>query len=129
MRRTKETRTGDLNRLAKRYLGGHEVDQRAITADQTAGMPLALRTLVRELIDEYEDQESLAARCARDADKLECMLQGIEYRDQGHAAAQRWIDDSRVSIQTKTGQALADLLLSMKPIAWLNHVLGEPGPA
>jgi 5'-deoxynucleotidase YfbR-like HD superfamily hydrolase len=121
---TQESRTGDLNHLAKKYLD-KEIDVQAVTTDQTATMPVRLKTLIRELIGEYEDRESLEAQCARDADKLECMLQGIEYRSQGYASAQRWIDNSRARIQTKTGQRLADLLLSHDPIDWLRRGLGE----
>ncbi|WP_445078649.1 hypothetical protein [Streptomyces hayashii] len=49
----------------------------------------------------------LEAVCARDADKSECAIQGIECREQGYAHAQRWVDNSRARIVTESGQALA----------------------
>jgi putative hydrolase of HD superfamily len=88
-------------------------------------MPEVLASTVRDLVAEYEGRESPEAICARDADKLECMLQGIEYRAQGYELAQRWIDNSRSRIVTKTGQALADQLLAMDPLDWLRSTLGE----
>ncbi|SER24984.1 putative hydrolases of HD superfamily [Streptomyces sp. yr375] len=121
---SQETRTGDVNHLGKKYLGG-EADPQAVTADQTAGMPEVLASTIRELIGEYEDRESAEAVCARDADKLECMLQGIEYKAQGYELAQRWIDNSRSRLVTKTANDLADQLLSMDPLDWLRAVLGE----
>ncbi|WP_030304373.1 HD domain-containing protein [Streptomyces katrae] len=120
---TQETRTGDVNHLGKKYApaGGPQ----DVTADQTAGMPDVLASAIRELVAEYEAQDSPEAVCARDADKLECMLQGIEYKAQGYANAQRWIDNSRARLATETGRRLADELLGQGPLDWLRNALGE----
>ncbi|MFI6875813.1 HD family hydrolase [Streptomyces sp. NPDC050400] len=121
---TGETRTGDVNHLGKKYASG-EADPRDIAADQVAGMPEVLVDTVRDLIAEYEDKESDEAICARDADKLECMIQGIEYKAQGYANAQRWIDNSRGRLTTKTANALADAVLETDSLDWLRTALGE----
>ncbi|MFD4609275.1 HD family hydrolase [Streptomyces sp. NPDC058440] len=121
---SQETRTGDVNHLGKKYTQG-EADPRAITADQVTGMPEGLADAIRALVGEYEAKQSPEAICARDADKLECMIQGIEYRDQGYANAQRWIDNSRGRITTKSGQALADAVLETGSLDWLRAALGE----
>lgn len=120
---SQETRTGDVNHLGKKYTTG--ADPLAVTADQTAGMPEALASTVRELVAEYEAKETAEAICARDADKLECMLQGIEYRAQGYESAQRWIDNSRARLTTETAQRLADELLAQGPLDWLRSAMGE----
>ncbi|MBX9395677.1 HD domain-containing protein [Streptomyces sp. TRM72054] len=121
---TGETRTGDVNHLGKKYTEG-EADPRDIVADQVAAFPEGLAQVVTEVIAEYEAKESPEAVCARDADKLECMLQGIEYRAQGYENAQRWIDNSRGRIVTKAGQALADAVLKTGSLDWLRAALGE----
>jgi putative hydrolase of HD superfamily len=121
---SQETRTGDVNHLGKKYTQG-EADPRDITADQVTGMPEGLAQAVVELVAEYEAKETPEAVCARDADKLECMIQGIEYRDQGYANAQRWIDNSRGRIVTQSGQALADAVLETGSLDWLRAALGE----
>lgn len=123
---SQETRTGDVNHLGKKYTQG-EVDPRAITADQVAGFPQELAQAVVEVVAEYEERESLEAVCARDADKLECMIQGVEYRSQGYGNAQRWIDNSRGRIVTKSGQQLADAVLASGSLDWLRAALGEGG--
>ncbi|WP_327133546.1 HD domain-containing protein [Streptomyces sp. NBC_01343] len=120
---TQETRTGDVNHLGKKYAPAG--DPQAVTADQTTGMPDVLASAIRELVAEYEAKDSPEAVCARDADKLECMLQGIEYKAQGYANAQRWIDNSRARLTTETGQRLADELLAQGPLDWLRNALGE----
>ena len=121
---SQETRTGDVNYLGKRY--STEADPQAVTADQTAGMPELLASAIRELVAEYEAKDSPEAICARDADKLECMLQGIEYKAQGYENAQRWIDNSRGRLVTETGQRLAEELLGQGTLDWLHAALGEP---
>ncbi|WP_066955894.1 HD domain-containing protein [Streptomyces lushanensis] len=121
---TQETRTGDVNYLGKKYSAG-AADPREVTADQTAGMPDALASTVRDLVAEYEAKESPEAICAKDADKLECLLQGIEYKAQGYGNAQRWIDNSRARLVTETAQRLADELLGQGSLDWLRTALGE----
>ncbi|MFF9017936.1 HD family hydrolase [Streptomyces sp. NPDC014870] len=120
---TQESRTGDVNYLGKKY--STAADPRAVTADQTAGMPDVLAETIRDLVDEYEAKGSAEAICARDADKLECLLQGIEYKAQGYESAQRWIDNSRGRIVTETAGRLADELLAQGGLDWLRKALGE----
>ncbi|MEV7168321.1 HD domain-containing protein [Streptomyces sp. NPDC093224] len=122
---TQESRTGDVNHLGKRY--SPAADPEAVTADQTAGMPELLASTLQELVAEYEGKDSVEAVCARDADKLECMLQGLEYKAQGYAGAQRWIDNSRARLTTETGRRLAEELLGQGPLDWLRAALGEKG--
>ncbi|MFJ1648200.1 HD family hydrolase [Streptomyces sp. NPDC088258] len=122
---SQETRSGDVNHLGKKYTEG-EADPRDITADQVAEMPKVLAETIQSLVAEYEAKDSPEAICARDADKLECMIQGVEYRDQGYANAQRWIDNSRGRITTRSGQALADAVLGTGSLDWLRSALGEP---
>ena len=113
---SQETRTGDLPHTAKPYL-----DQRSpevITADQTAALPDAARKSVQEAVAEYEAQQTPEARCAKDADKLECLIQAIEYQDAGYARAQGWIDSSRSSLRTDTARRIADAALHTSPLAW-----------
>lgn len=121
---SQESRTGDINHLGRKYSGG-EANPRDITADQVAGFPARLADAVRELVAEYEAKESPEAVCARDADKLECMIQGIEYRAQGHEDAQRWIDNSHGRLVTGSGRALADAVLETGTLDWLRAALGE----
>lgn len=120
---SQETRTGDVNHLGKKY--APQADPRAVTEDQVAGMPEVLASAVRELVAEYEAKESPEAVCARDADKLECMIQGVEYKAQGYENAQRWIDNSRSRLTTRSANELADAVLATGSLDWLRAALGE----
>ncbi|MGQ0775606.1 MAG: HD domain-containing protein [Pseudonocardiales bacterium] len=89
-----------------------------ITADQTASLPDAARKTVQEAVTEFEAQQTPEARCARDADKLECLIQAVEYRDAGYASVQGWIDSSRSGLRTDTARRIADAALRTSPLAW-----------
>ncbi len=88
-------------------------------------MPEVLASAVRDLVAEYEAKESAEATCARDADKLKCLIQGVEYKAQGYENAQRWIDNSRGRLVTKTANELADAVLGTGSLDWLRTALGE----
>lgn len=113
---TQETRTGDLPHTVTGYLT--RPDPRQITADQTAGLPEQSRDVIRAAVDEYEAQESPEARCAKDADKLEMLLQAAEYRDLGVRRVDGWIDSARKAIKTHTGRKVAEAALTLSPLAW-----------
>jgi 5'-deoxynucleotidase YfbR-like HD superfamily hydrolase len=113
---TQETRTGDLPHTASGYLD--KPDPRRITADQTASLPAAAQATIRAAVDEYESQQSAEARCAKDADKLEMLLQAVEYRDVGVSRVDGWIESARKSIRTATANRIAEAALTLSPLAW-----------
>ncbi|MGH4008501.1 MAG: HD domain-containing protein [Pseudonocardiaceae bacterium] len=113
---SQETRTGDIPHTARPYLEQHSPE--AITADQTASLPDAARKTVQETITEYEAQQTLEARCAKDADQLECLIQAIEYQDAGYTRVQGWIDSARHGLHTGTARRVADAALRTSPLAW-----------
>ncbi|HCT75533.1 MAG TPA: HAD family hydrolase [Micromonosporaceae bacterium] len=113
---SQETRTGDLPHSARPYVNGP--DPQAITTDQVACLPDLAAKTVREAVSEYEARSTLESRCAHDADKLECLLQAIEYQAAGNSGVQGWIDSSRKGLATGTAQRIADAALSTSPLAW-----------
>ncbi|MER6593030.1 HD domain-containing protein [Micromonospora purpureochromogenes] len=115
---TQETRITDIPHIAKRYLTA--APNTAVTADQVAACPPAVADVITAAVAEYEAGESLEAVVARDADKLECLVQAVEYRHQGVDNVQRWIDSSRAALKTTSAHRLADAALSGQPLAWLN---------
>ncbi|ASY34150.1 HAD family hydrolase [Streptomyces sp. CLI2509] len=120
---SQESRTGDVNYLGRKY--ADRADPEAVTADQVAGLPEAVAESVRGVVAEFEGQGSAEAVCARDADKLECLVQGVEYRARGYADAQRWIDNSYGRLTTASGRELADAVLRTGSLDWLREALGE----
>ncbi|BFU47464.1 HD domain-containing protein [Krasilnikovia sp. MM14-A1004] len=113
---SQETRTGDLPHTASAYLT--KPDPRQITADQTDRLPERSRAMVRSAVDEYESRETLEARCAKDADKLEMLLQAVEYRDIGVQRTGGWIDSARKDLHTETGRRIAETAVKVSPLSW-----------
>jgi putative hydrolase of HD superfamily len=116
MARHQETRTGDLPHTANAYL--EKPDARRITADQTVGLPANAASSVREAADEYETASTPEARCAKDADKLEMLLQAVEHRDLGVQRVDGWIESARKNLRTDTAKRVAEAAVSLSPLAW-----------
>lgn len=113
---SQEARTGDIPHTAKPYLSA--AGNEAVTVDQVARMPESIRKTVQEAVAEYEAQATAEARCARDADKLECLFQAVEYRATGYTMVHGWIDTSRAALTTSTAQRIADAAVTTSPLAW-----------
>ncbi len=113
---TPETRVGDIPKIGRDYLTA--ADPLDVVADQTAECPDRMAETVRDAIAEFEAGETPEAICAKDADKLECLIQAVEYRHQGVATVGRWIDSSLAALKTDTAQGLAREILEREPLAW-----------
>jgi putative hydrolases of HD superfamily len=123
---TQESRVTDIPYIGKRYLQATSNEQ--VTDDQVANAPEPVARMMRDAVGEYEEKTSLEAVCARDADKLECLIQAIEYREQGNANVQPWIDSSLAGLKTVTGKKLAEEALRTGSLDWLAQVLSGPTP-
>lgn len=113
---SQETRTGDLPHTATAYLT--KPDPRQITADQTEQLPERSRRMVRDAVDEYETRQTLEARCAKDADKLDMLLQAVEYREAGVKRTDGWIDSARKGLNTETSRRIAEAAINLSPLSW-----------
>lgn len=122
-----ETRTGDIEYVGRHYVTPVPAD--AITADQAAGLPAMMAAAILGIVREGEDRATLEAACARDADKLECLLQAREYQRQGHAEVQQWIDNMAAAVCTATGKALAESAVTADPGEWWRKVASLHPPS
>src|SRR6266542_101608 len=111
-----ETRTTDLDHVARRYL--HATSNEQITADQTSALPRALASRLRCLVAEYEGRASLEADCAGDADKLEMLLQALDYRAQGHRNTEPFMETALAALRTPSGRRLGEAAMTIDPTAW-----------
>lgn len=114
---TAETRLNDFHMLAQRYIEKERGEAQALR-EQTERLPVSTAGRIRDLVREYEQKESLEARLAHDADRLECMIQAREYQMQGYADVQDWIDRCRAGLRHEVSQRLAVACLQVDPKAW-----------
>lgn len=113
---TQETRVSDIPHIGRRYL--EAASNERVTADQVSSAHPAVKAGAQRIVQEYEHGDSMEAICAHDADKLECLLQAVEYREQGCANVQPWIDTSIAKLKTASAQNLAEAALNMTSIEW-----------
>ena len=116
---SQETRTTDLPHLTKSYVSA--AAQRAGHQDQVAPLPPPVAGMISAAVAEYEAAETPEARCARDADKLECLLQAREYQDQGHTNVQPWIDSSLAALTTPSAKQFAHEAIAQNSLDWLER--------
>lgn len=102
-----ETRIGDVPSVGRAYVSTAAPE--AITAHQVGGMPHEVAKAMQELTAEYEANETPEAKLAHDADKIETLLQAIEYQAQGHDTA-TWRENSIAALRTNAGRQLAQAI-------------------
>jgi 5'-deoxynucleotidase YfbR-like HD superfamily hydrolase len=122
---SQESRLTDLPYLSKPYVT--KAPNEEVTAEQTRGLPDEVVRVVDGAVGEYEEHASPEARCAHDADKLDCLLQAMEYREHGYRNVQPWIDTSLAQLQTVHAKRLAEEILRTGSLDWLGDALGEHG--
>ena len=81
-------------------------------------MPDALSHFVQGLVQEYEADDSVEARLAHDADKIETLLQAREYEAQGQYNTEAWQNSSIASLRTDAGRMLAQATEGTDPEHW-----------
>ncbi len=118
---TQESRTSDIAYIGKQYLSRPDHEQ--VTADQTESLPDSVRDPIRGRVTEYETQNSREAVLARDADKLECLLQAREYQLHGQGEPSGWITSSIAELQTDLAKRLAETIVAMPANDWWRAVL------
>jgi putative hydrolase of HD superfamily len=116
---SQETRTTDIPHLTKNYVTSAGNEQ--VTRDQVAGLPSSVAGMISAAVAEYEAAGTREARCARDADKLECLLQAREYQEQGHSNVQPWIDSSLAALTTAAARRLAREAIAQNSLDWLER--------
>lgn len=115
-----ECRLGDIPAVGRAYITTADPGQVAV--DQTAGLPKQLASGIRGLIDEHESAKrpdaTPAARCSRDADKLDCLLQAREYEITGNRRTEVFVNTMLDALTTPTAKALGHAALEVDPAEW-----------
>lgn len=120
-----EARTTDLHSVAKRHVGGPADVE--VAAVQLAGVPEQVAAPVCALIAEFAARETAEAWCAKDADKIECLLQAREYVAQGNLLAQPWVDSMLGAVKTESGRRLAHVAVKVSPDEWWHEIVSSYG--
>lgn len=120
-----ETRTGDVPSIGRPFV--ETVDPVEVAKAQTAALPEAVAALLCGLVREFEHGGSREADCAKDADKIDCLLRAREYQDAGNPQVRPWVETSANNLRTATGRRLAAAAESMPANAWWYDIVANYG--
>lgn len=117
-----EARINDLHKVGHRYIDFPAAERKA-SEEQLAALPAPIGEELRRWSRELSRQGTHASRIARDADILECMIQGKEYADRGHARAIDWMSRPAHLLRTRSARALARRLRTWKSDGWWQRLV------
>lgn len=112
-----ETRVNDAHRLARRYVPDWRSAEVAANEAQLARLPGTVQEVLARILAEGRQAQSRESRLARDADRLECLLQAREYAEQG-IATDEWVRSSVRELKTPAARRLARVILRTTPSRW-----------
>jgi putative hydrolase of HD superfamily len=111
-----EVRIGDLSVIARAYV--EPPAPQAVTAHQTGAMPDDVAAVLLGLTDEYEaDARTAETLVARDADKIDTLLQAREYATHGYPTDD-FVETSINALRTDAGKELARAIMATDPHLW-----------
>ena len=117
-----EARINDLHKVGHRYIDFKQAE-RSASREQLAALPAAIRGELGRWMEDLFSQRSRAGVIARDADLLECMIQGKEYADRGHSRAIDWMKRPAHLLKTGSAKKIARALPHWKSDAWWQHLV------
>ena len=117
-----EARINDLHKVGHRYIDFPAAEKKA-SAEQLAGLPAHVGEDLQRWSMELSGLTSRAGHIARDADILECMIQGKEYADRGNTRAIDWMRRPAHLLRTKSAKKLAVRLRTWKSDDWWQHLV------
>ena len=118
-----ETRLSDIPSTGRPFVSTATAQE--VMKTQTTDLPAMVAGPLQDLIDEFESRRTLEAQCAKDADKLECLVQAREYQSQGYQLVQPWVDTMLAAVRTPSGRRLAAAAVHMTVDAWWHEVVAS----
>lgn len=110
-----ETRIGDISAIGRAYITAAAPE--AIAAHQTAATPDEVSKVVQDLVTEFNAAKTPEAQVAKDADKIETLLQATEYQAQGYDTT-AWRENATTALRTDAARQLAQAINSASAHHW-----------
>jgi putative hydrolase of HD superfamily len=117
-----EARINDLHKMGHSYIDFKEAEKRVFD-DQIGPIDQRVRAPLAVLRREYDAQETLESKVARDADILECLIQAKEYLDSGYQEAEHFFQTAPDHLATGTARGLWERMRSWDSSAWWQSVV------
>lgn len=110
-----ESRISDLNYVHQKY--NQRLEDKA-HSDLINSLPKNISSEIKNLIDEYEERQTLESRLVKDADNLEWILSLKEQLDIGNERAKEWLKSAKERLKTDEARELIEYILSAKSDRW-----------
>jgi putative hydrolase of HD superfamily len=117
-----EARINDLHKMGHYYIDFKAAEKR-VFADQVKALPAKVKAEITSVRSDYDTQLSPEALVARDADILECLVQAVEYRDNGYPVADKFLKRAPGFLKTRTARALWGALQRWDSTVWWENVV------
>ena len=112
-----EARIGDLNTVQKSYV---TADEAKALEHTTADLPFG--SAIKDLIEEYNQNTSMEAKLAHDADQIALILELKYLSDTGYAPPDTWLPHVIERVQTKIAQRVTqNIMQTHRDAWWLNN--------
>ena len=108
-----ESRISDLNYVHQKY-----TERLEDKAHQDLVDSLPFGEDVKELIDEYEERESVESLIVKDADNLEFIISLKEQQDIGNSRAQTWLGPALLRLKTTEGKQIGEIVVKVDSDRW-----------
>lgn len=108
-----ESRISDLNYVHQKY--NTRLEEKA-HADIVASVPFG--DILKNLIDEYEERETVESKLVKDADNLEWIMSLKAQVDIGNDRAQEWLPSAIARLKTEEGKSLAKVIMKTRSDRW-----------
>jgi hypothetical protein len=89
-----------------------------VMSDQLLDTEAAISEGLLGLMREYDDRKTPESHLARDADKIDCLAQALQYKSSGRILTQEWVKGSYESLSTEVGRRVAEAIMAASPDGW-----------
>ena len=110
-----EARISDLNYVHQKY--NTRLEDKAHT-DIVSSLPPYIGVEIKNIIDEYENRETLESKLVKDADNLEWIMSLKEQADIGNGKALEWLPSAIARLKTDSGKTLGEIIQSIRSDRW-----------
>ncbi len=118
-----EARTNDQHYVVRNYFDLKSAEKNSFR-DQLELFPPAIADQISELEYQVEPEKStLEHELARDADMLECLIQALEYKAQGHQDVENFISSNLSRLKHQVSIELAEACLKTPISSWWKDLM------
>lgn len=111
-----EARTGDLNHMNKRYV--HADEEKVIEEIEKNS---SLGPQLVKYLREYNENKTIEANLAHDADQIELLLVLKELDELGNSRAMSWYDPIVKRLHTEVAREIAETIRTTSSSSWWNN--------